>query len=197
MESVSGVNPFQNHEFLVRKGFLNLWHKKFRVYNPNGELILYSELKAFKLKEDVRVYADEEKSREMFRIQARQMLDISATYDVVESDTQTKIGALRRAGIKSILRDEWIVMDSADNEIAKIQEDSMALALVRRFLSNLVPQKFTVSVNGDPMIEFKQNFNPFLLKMKLDVSRDVNQMLDRRVGIIAAIMLCAIEGRQQ
>lgn len=197
MESASGASSFQGHEFLVRKGFLNPWHKKFRVYNPNGELILYSELKALKLKEDVRIYADEEKSRELFRVKARQILDISATYDVVEADTQTKIGALRRAGIKSTLRDEWVVMDSSDNEIAKIQEDSMAMALVRRFLSNLVPQKFTISVNGDPIIEFRQNFNPFLLKMKLDFSRDVNQVLDRRLGIIAAIMLCAIEGRQQ
>lgn len=197
METVPQSDKFQFFEYTVRKGFLNLWHQKFRVYDPHGELILYSELKALKLKEDVSVYADESKNREMFRIKARQMLDISATYDIVDSDSQTSLGAVRRAGIKSMLRDEWTIMDSSDNEIAKIQEDSMALALVRRFLSNLIPQKFTVSINGEPLIYFKQNFNPFLLKMHLDFNRDLNQTLDRRVGIIAAIMLCAIEGRQE
>ena len=43
---------------------------------------------------------------------------------------------------------------------------------------------------------FKQNFNPFVLKIKLDYSMDRNRLLDRRLGIAGAVLLCAIEGRQ-
>ena len=69
--------------------------------------------------------------------------------------------------------------------------------MIRRFLTNLIPQSYTVEVAGQPLIEFKQNFNPFLLKLSLDFSKDLAPRLDRRLGIAAAVLLCAIEGRQQ
>ena len=37
---------------------------KFRFYDPNENLIMYSEQKMFKLKEDIHVYSDESKSQE-------------------------------------------------------------------------------------------------------------------------------------
>lgn len=197
MEPTTGPNPFTLPGYTVRRAFFSLWNTKFRVLDPNDQLVLYSEMKALKLKEDIRVYSDEAKTRELLVIKARQVLDISATYDVFDAAQQVKVGALRRKGLKSILRDEWMFLDANDQEIGKIQEDSMALALIRRFLTNLIPQSYTVEVQGQPIIEFKQNFNPFLLKLRLDFSRDVNNMLDRRLGIAGAILLCAIEGRQQ
>lgn len=41
-----------------------------------------------------------------------------------------------------------------------------------------------------------QNFNPFTLRYELDFSADVMGKLDRRLGIAMAVLLCAIEGRQ-
>ena len=191
------LDPFSYQQYTVRRALLNLWHRKFRIYEPSGQLVLYSEMKALKLKEDIRVYADEEKRQELLVIKARQVLDISATYDVVDARQKQKVGALRRKGLKSVVRDEWTIFNSQDQEIGKIQEDSLALALVRRFLTNLIPQSYTVELKGQPLVQFKQNFNPFLLKLTLDFSGDLNSQLDRRLGLAAAILLCAIEGRQQ
>jgi len=98
--------------------------------------------------------------------------------------------------MKSIIKDEWIIMDAQDREIGLIQEDSMVLALMRRFLTNLIPQKFLGVVNGKQVCLFKQNFNPFVVKINLDYSMDTNGLLDRRLGIAGAILLCAIEGKQ-
>jgi hypothetical protein len=42
----------------------------------------------------------------------------------------------------------------------------------------------------------KQKFNPFVMKINLDYSMDVNGLLDRRLGIAEAILLCAMEGKQ-
>jgi hypothetical protein len=42
----------------------------------------------------------------------------------------------------------------------------------------------------------KQKFNPFVMKINLDYSMDVNGLLDRRLGIAGAILLCAMEGKQ-
>jgi hypothetical protein len=50
---------------------------------------------------------------------------------------------------------------------------------------------------GDvPVLCFRQRFNPFIAKIDLDFSMDTQGRLDRRLGIAAAVLLCAIEGRQ-
>ena len=80
--------------------------------------------------------------------------------------------------------------------IGKLFEDSMALALVRRFLSGLVPQNYDITIGTTRVADLKQNFNPFSYQLNLDFSMDVSQQLDRRMGIAAGILLAAIEGRQ-
>ena len=87
-------------------------------------------------------------------------------------------------------------MDAEDREIGVIREDSTVLALVRRFLTNLVPQSFHMELEGMPVARYKQRFNPFVLKLEVDFSEDFAKRLDRRVGLAAGILLSAIEGRQ-
>jgi hypothetical protein len=79
-----------------------------------------------------------------------------------------------------------------------IQEDSMVMGLVRRFVpfGDWVPQTFVGTVQDEPVCEFRQHFNPVIQMITLDFSMDKGSLLDRRLGIAAAILLCAIEGRQ-
>jgi len=169
----------------------------FHIYDPSGNVAFYSKQKAFKLKEDIRLYTGEDMQTEVLSIQARQIMDFSAAYDVIDSISGRKVGALKRRGMKSILRDEWVIMDAEEREIGLIQEDSLGLALVRRFLANLIPQKYHGVVNGETVCFFHQNFNPFVMKINLDYSMDKKGLLDRRLGIAGAVLLCAIEGRQE
>ena len=190
------MNPvFQYNQYLLKRQVFAL-AGKFRFYDPSGKLVLFSQQKMFKLLEDIRVYAHEEKTQEVLMIKARQIVDFSAAFDVVDSATGQKVGALRRKGLASILRDEWEVLDVGDNVIGKLFEDSMGLALVRRFLTGLVPQNYDMTIGTDRVADLKQAFNPFAYQLAVDFSMDVNQRLDRRVGIAAAILLAAIEGRQ-
>ncbi|HQV63988.1 MAG TPA: hypothetical protein PKV19_08300 [Anaerolineales bacterium] len=186
---------FQYNQYLLKRQVFAL-AGKFRFYEPGGKLVLFSEQKMFKLREDIRVFSDESKSQEVLMIKARQFIDFSAAYDVVDSATGQKIGALRRKGLASMLRDEWEILDVSDNVIGKLFEDSMGLALIRRFLSNLVPQNYDITMGADRVADLKQNFNPFTYELNLDFSMDINHRLDRRLGIAAGILLAAVEGRQ-
>ncbi len=186
---------FQYNQYLLKRQVFAL-AGKFRFYEPGGKLVLFSEQKMFKLREDIRVFSDESKSQEVLMIKARQFIDFSAAYDVVDSATGQKIGALRRKGLASMLRDEWEILDVSDNVIGKLFEDSMGLALIRRFLSNLVPQNYDITMGTDRVADLKQNFNPFTYELNLDFSMDINHRLDRRLGIAAGILLAAVEGRQ-
>ncbi|MHB9036816.1 MAG: hypothetical protein ACYC64_09120 [Armatimonadota bacterium] len=190
-------NPYSHSKYLLKKQFLKLFGGTFRIYDPYGNLAFFAQMKAFKLREDIRLYTSEAQTEEVLTINARNILDISATYDIFDPRTQEKVGALRRKGLKSILKDEWIILDSLDQEIGYIKEDSLLMALLRRFLTNLIPQTYDGDLQGVPVLRFKQHFNPFVLKMDLDFSSDIGNVLDRRIGIAAAVLLCAIEGRQE
>ncbi len=190
------ADPFAHTNYLLRRKVLKLFGGAFHIFDPDGQLVLYSHMKAFKLREDIRVYDDEARSTELLTIHARQMLDISATYDVVDARNGQKVGALRRRGLKSVLKDEWAILDADDRVIGLIKEDSLFMALIRRFVTNLLPQTFHAEMEGIQVAEYKQNFNPFVQKVRIDLSLDVDHRLDRRLGLAAAVLLCAIEGRQ-
>jgi hypothetical protein len=191
------TDRFEHTTYLVRRKILKLFGAAFHIYDPQGNVVFYSKLKAFKLKEDIRIYTGEDMQEEVLVIKARKILDFSSAYDVWEPTSTKKIGVLKRKGLKSIIKDEWIIMDANDQDIGRIKEDSTALALLRRFLTgSLLPQKYYGQIGKNPVCTFKQNFNPFVVKINLDFSPDTNNLLDRRLGIAAAVLLCAIEGKQ-
>src|ERR1044071_1706683 len=133
---------FQFPRYLLKRQAIALTGK-FRFYDPAGRLVMFSEQKMFRLREDIRVYSDESKSREVLSIKTRQILDFSAAYDVVDTELNQKIGVLRRKGLRSLLRDEWEVLDANDNQIGQLFEDSVGLALLRRFvLGSWLPQNY-------------------------------------------------------
>ena len=190
------MNPaFEYNQYTLKRQDFAL-AGKFRFFDPSGKLVLFSEQKMFKLREDIRVYSDESKTQEVLTIKARQIVDFSAAYDVVDSVTGEKVGALRRKGLASLLRDEWEILDVSDNVIGKLVEDSMGLALVRRLLSSLVPQNYDILFGTDRVADLKQNFNPFAYQLNIDFGMDTNRRLDRRLGLAAGILLAAIEGKQ-
>ena len=191
------MDAFGQNQFELRRKFFSFPHTSFTIFSGSGAPLLYGRKKGFKLKEDIRVFEDEGLTREVLAIQARSVLDISATYDVTDSRERRPVGILRRKGLKSILRDEWQILGLNEEPIATVQEDSQAMALVRRFLSNLIPQSYHVLAKDSfPIGEIKQNFNPFLLHLRIDFSRDSARVLDRRLGLAAAVVLGTIEGRQ-
>ncbi len=191
------MNPvFEYRTYLLKRQVFAL-AGKFRFYDPSGRLVLFSEQKMFRLREDIRVYADEGKQQEVLMIKARQIIDFAAAYDVVDSATGEKVGVLRRKGWSSILRDEWEVLNAQDQPIGSLFEDSMGLALLRRLLlGSLLPQNYDLTLGQTRVADLKQRFNLFRYELDLDMSMDAARQLDPRLGIAAAILLAAIEGRQ-
>ena len=187
---------FQHPNYLLKRQAIALTGK-FRFYDPMGNLVMFSEQKMFKWREDIRVYSDENKMQEVLSIKARQIVDFSAAYDVVDTALNQKVGALRRKGLRSILRDEWEVLDAGDNLKGLLFEDSMGLALLRRFLlGSWLPQNYDITFGEKRVADLKQNFNLFRYELNLDFSMDAGHLLDRRLGLAAGILLAVVEGKQ-
>jgi hypothetical protein len=185
------------HTFILRKNFFKLFGQTFRIYDPDWSLLLVARLKAFKLKEDIRVYADEAQQREILAIKARQMIDFNAAYDVFVTETGARIGALRRKGWASLVRDKWAILDADDKEVGWIEEDSLVAALIRRLLVPLIPQTYSIHYMDREVGEIQQHFNPFIFKATMDLTKDPERKLSRLLAIAASILIMAIEGRQE
>ena len=187
---------FQFDHYLVKKQVFALTGV-VRIYNPQDQLILFCQQKFLKLKEDLRIYSDESRSRELINIQARQILDFSAFYDVFDSQYSSKVGGLRRKGFRSLVQDEWDVFDPHDQLIGVLKEDSLNRALLRRFLlGRLLPQNYDMNIGADRVADYKQRLNLFRYELDVDFQMDVEKKLDHRLGLAAAILLAIIEGRQ-
>ena len=117
------LENFSHKKYIIRKSIFKIFGSAFDIFDPMGNVVFYSKMKAFKLKEDIRLFTGEDMGTEVLRIQARNIIDFSATYDVIDSSSNMKIGALKRKGIKSIFKDEWIIMDTEDREKGVVKED--------------------------------------------------------------------------
>lgn len=188
---------FQYNQYLLKRQVFALTGK-LRFYNEQGQLVLFSEQKMFKLREDIRLYADEQKSQEVLSIKARQIIDFSAAYDVVDSASGQKVGALRRKGFKSMLRDEWEVLDANDQVMGMLFEDNMTRALLRRLLLGAwLPQDYDLTIGEQRVADLKQRFNLFRYEMDINFSMGSAGLFDRRLGLAAAVLIAIIEGRQE
>ncbi len=196
---MDSIERFGHDTYTVRKKILNFISTKFHIYDPNENLVMFCKMKGFKLKEDIRLYSDEEMSQEILTIQADRVIDFSAAYTVRDATTGEAVGALRRKGLKSILRDEWTVFGSGGEELGKIIEDSTIKAIARRIhelVSIVMPQKHHFEFNGQTICTMQQNMNPFVMKVVVDFTPDTNNQLDPRLGLAGAVLMCAIEGKQ-
>ena len=186
--------PWDLPLYRIRRKVLKIFGASFHVYDGD-KVVAFCKQKAFKLREDIRLFTDESMATELLWIRARQIIDFAACYDIVDSASQKKVGSLRRRGFASLVRDSWEVMDLDDKVIGKVEEDGMGMALLRRFLSNLIPQTFHLSGGAGGKVTLKQRFNPFVYSLEVTVPVDCS--FDKRLVFGAAVLIAAIEGRQE
>lgn len=190
--------PEPGERYTIRRKIFVFFGASFHIYDAENKVVGFCRQKAFKLKEDLRIYTDDAMSSELIRIRARSIIDWGATYDVMLPDGGV-IGSLRRKALKSIVRDSWMVFDPSGQQIATLQEDSTGMALLRRFLplgSVLFPSKYDlVSPSGEVLASFRQHMNIFVYRLGIRINVD-DAVIDDLLVLATGCLIAAIEGRQ-
>ncbi len=88
---------FQHPRYTIRRKFFRFFGDAFHLYTDDGELALYSNMKRFRIREDIRLYADESQDQELLRISTRSIFDFAGAYDVHDSQSDEHVGTLRRS----------------------------------------------------------------------------------------------------
>lgn len=96
----------------------------FNITDRNGNYVAYVRQKMFKLKEDVIVFSDESRSKELFRIKADRWLDFNASYSMTDQATGKNFGRLARKGMRSFWKAHYDVIDEEGNSKFQISEDN-------------------------------------------------------------------------
>jgi uncharacterized protein YxjI len=162
--------------------------------------IAFVRQKRMAIKEDIRFYADESETRELWRIKARSMMEISARYDVTTPEGET-IGVLGKVFGKSLLRSTWQILDSAEQALAVATERSMSIAVLRRLIEVVpygdfvpIPFHFTIDAGARHIGDLNRRLG-FRDTYDLDVSGDVERAIDRRLAVSLGIALDALQSR--
>jgi hypothetical protein len=168
---------------------------------PAGPPIAYVRQKKLKFKEDIRFYADEGETRELFRIKARSILDFGGSrYDVFEGEE--RIGLLWHKFRESLIRTAWHVGGRNEQEVALARERSAAGAIARRLVDYVpyvggyvpIPYNFDILIDGEVAGGMDRKFK-LRDQYVLDLSGDREKKLDRRLAIALAVGLDTLQNR--
>jgi hypothetical protein len=92
-----------------------------RVVDAAGQLVSYAKQRAFRLKEDVTIYADEAQTEALYHIKANQIFDIGATYSISTADGRS-LGALRQRGMRTLWNATYDILDDNGSAVGLIHE---------------------------------------------------------------------------
>jgi hypothetical protein len=161
------------------------------------------QMKAFRLRSDITLFADTAQQQPVFNIKARQSIALNYTFDVFDPQTGQPLFSLERKGLKSaFVRDHWLLLDTTGGQFGEIIETSSSLAIARRWIGALseyvalifafVPETYTIqTTSGQPQLigNVVHKKNPFIVKMSLDTSQ-AQVAVDPRVAIASCVLLC-------
>ena len=179
--------------YRIRKKVLALTGQ-YWIEDHAGTQLGYSKQKLLRFKEDIRVYADDSMTRELFQIRQTQILDIWGTFAIVDSATNAILGYVRRRALtSSFIADEWEMRDPYNNLVGEIKE-STGRGLARKYLpgGGLIPEKLTMTLGGQPVAYINQQF-----KIIGDIweiqCQNLPATFDRRVFLGGVILMGMIE----
>lgn len=193
--------PAEGEKYTIRRKVLTVFGAKFHVYDERGGVVAFCHQKAFKLREDIRLYTDETRSETLLVLKARKIIDFGVTFDV-QLPSGEALGSMRRKGMKSsFVRDEWLVFDADGNQAGVLSEQGGFAPFARRFIdfaSVLLPQRYAMVRSGDrtEVARYRQHFNPFVYRLGISPIVE-DEHLDDLLILASGCLIAAIEGRQK
>ncbi len=175
----------------------------FNITDKNGNYVAYVRQKMFKLKEDVIVFNDESKTKELFRIQANQWIDFNASYSIKDAINTKNFGRLARKGMRSIWKSTYDVLDSADQPKFTITEDNAwtkfldgmvsEIPIIGMFTGYFLNPAYTVrGIDGKEYFKLKKMPSFFGRRFQLDRLIDIDDEEESLV-ILSLLMMTLLE----
>lgn len=180
---------------------------QFWVTDARGQVQMYVKQKAFKLKEDIRVFSDDRQENLLYQIKANKILDFSASYKVMAADghdTGTReIGVVRRKGMRSIFKATYEVC-RGDTPILIIQESNAWVKVLDALLQQIPiigmfagyffnpTYDLKASEEAPPILKAKKQ--PAFFESKFSIERAGNiDAADEELSLMGMVVMLLLE----
>jgi hypothetical protein len=191
VRQVESVSIQTQSKYRIKRKFWSFFERVFRVWTADGQLIMYVQHPIFKLREEFMVYADEAKQRPLLRIKSKQMIAINFAFDITDASTGALMGTIQKRGLKSIIRDKFLLLDPNGVEIGYAEEQGASVA--RRFLPFLT-SKHAIFVQGQQVAYIRQIFRFFTKEFEVDLAPS---NVDPRFVLGVALLALMAEARRE
>ncbi len=168
--------------------------------SARGLPVAFVRQKRMALKEDIRFFAHEDETEELFRIKARALMELGGRYDVTTPSGE-KIGVLEKVFGTSLLRSTWRILDANEQEVGVAQERSPFWAIVRRLIDAVPYGEFVPILFHFRIDHGEQHYGELTRAIgvrdsyTLDLSGDTEHTIDRRLAVALGIALDALQSR--
>ena len=191
VKEVAGVSLANQSHYIIKRKFWSFLERQFRVWTADGQLIMYIKHPVLKLREEFMVYADEAQTQALLRIKSKQVIAINFSYEITDANTGAVFGSVQKKGLSSIIRDKFILLDPADQEIGYAEEQGASVA--RRFFPWLT-SKHAIFVGGQQVAFIKQKFRFFTKEFEVDLQPS---SLDPKFVLAVALLALMAEARRE
>jgi uncharacterized protein YxjI len=191
VREVAGVSLQTQSHYIIKRKFWSFFERIFRVFTADGQLIMYIKHPLLKLREEFTVYADEAQTRPLLFMKSRQMIAINFSYDVIDAQTGEALGTVQKKGLRSLIRDKFIILDPRGTEIGYAEEQGASI--LRRFFP-ILTSKHAIFVDNQQAAFIKQTFRFFNKEFTVTLSPS---RLEPKFVLAVALLALIAEARRE
>jgi uncharacterized protein YxjI len=188
---VRSISMWSQTRYRIKRNFWSFFERTFRVFTLDGQLIMLVKHPILRFREEFTIYGDEAQSLQLLRVKSRQIIAINFTFDIVDAATHTLLGSVQKRGVRSIVRDKFLILDPAGQEIGEMEEQGASI--VRRFLP-ILPSRHSVFLNGREVARVRQIFRFFTKEFEVEMGTGV---ADPRFILACALLALMAEARRE
>ncbi|MFF5081152.1 hypothetical protein ACFY36_29220 [Actinoplanes sp. NPDC000266] len=190
------VDTLQTQQQLIVRQRVRLMVNQYEIHavTPDGQeagMLAFAQQKRMAFKEQVTLYTDDTKTTPVLGFKARQVIDLGATYDVVDANG-APIGLFRKNFKESLIRSTWHLEQPGFGDMVG-RETNAWVAVLRRFVESLswLPYHFDFVIADRPVFSVVKKWG---LRDKYVVTIH-DPRVDRRLVAAMSVALDALQAR--
>lgn len=177
---------------------------QIKVTDASGQTVMYVRQKALALREDVRIFADEQQQRQLLQLNADRIVDWSANYRIRTADGED-LGNVKRKGMRSLWKATYEVTQADGQPAAVIHEENAwvkvldqlvgELPVVGMILPMFVNPAYVVERDGQILLRMKKE--PAFLEGKFTIEKRGDSGEREESLLLASLLMMTLLERQR
>ncbi|WP_159017942.1 hypothetical protein [Algibacter sp. L3A6] len=196
----------QNISFPLNFKFnISTFANDFVATDASGATVAYVRQKMFKLKEDILIYNDENKTEVNYRIQADRWIDFSAAYSFKDK-AGNELGKIARKGWRSIWKAQYELIDQNQKLQYHIREDNAWVKVFDSMFGEIPilgmftgyffnPSYSVIDLNNKAVVKLKKEGSFFGRKFSVSKLQEIDKDDEYRI-LLGLMMMVLLERRK-